>query len=480
MPFDLFSDQEADVHALRVLLRSNRTVLYQLPTGGGKTVCAGFIMQRLRENGFKTLVLVHRKELVKQFVKTLFDAGLMDSVGVIHPSYTPTPWAPIQVASVFTLVRRKTAFQPDLIIVDEAHHARAKSWETVLQRWPNAKVIGLTATPERTDGKGLGEHFEVMHSGLSVRKLIETRRLSPYRMHRVPAGFHMKGVRTLAGEFNKKDLAERATPSVVANVVNAYRKYTPGRRAIMFGATKAFCKRTAARFNELGIPAGYVGDDVSDGERDDTMEDFHTGRILALCNVSIVDEGFDCPACEVILDAAPTKSVTRYLQRHGRMLRYEEDKIATALDLVGNCWRHGWPDDDRTWTLEDGEISSSGSDSPPGERFRACDKCLTLFKPPETECPNCGAEYEGKAIEEIDVELIMDDGSRTPPKKKREPKMTPSQRKALLTEVRQLKRAGEGRAAWRLLSEAGLAAGYHPNWAAILADGIGIKVSDRH
>ena len=127
MPVELYPDQTHDVNQLRKLLRQHREVLYQLSTGGGKTVVAGHVMQRARSRGRKVLVLVHRRELVRQFVDTLHKAGLDSDVGVVCSGYTPTPWAPIQVAMVFSWHRRDVKFEPDIIVVDEAHHVKAKS-----------------------------------------------------------------------------------------------------------------------------------------------------------------------------------------------------------------------------------------------------------------------------------------------------------------------------------------------------------------
>ena len=478
MAFELFPDQAVDVEALRVLFRSNRAVCYQLPTGGGKSVVCGFIAQQLRANGFKILILVHRKELVKQFVRTLRINGLGDDIGIICPGFTPTPWAPIQVGMVFSWVRRRPNFVPDFIFIDEAHHVRAKSWETVLGWYPDAKLGGMTATPRRLDGKGLAPPFDAMHCGLSVAKMIDISRLSRFTVKRVPAGFGKKGLRKLGGDYNRKDLDARADELVVGNAVNAYLKYIPGRRTIMFGVTKRHARRTAERMIEAGVRAAYVGDDTDPKERDATFERFGEGGIDVVCNVGLVDEGFDVPACDAIMDVAPTMSVTRYMQRAGRMLRYLPDKTAVLVDLVGNIYEHGSPDVDRLWSLDDSkDLGKPERTGDRGTALRCCKHCLTVFKPTQPFCPACGNEHDGRPVSEVDVDLIED--APPEPKPKPEPKMTQRDRALLLRDCHQLHALGRSDEAWEKLEAAGRTAGYAPYWAMMLADHIGIPEEAR-
>ena len=161
--------QQDAVHELRAAIQRHGSAVYCLPTGGGKTVVAGEIARLAAEKGSRTFFLVHRRELVKQAVDTLLEAVPGVSIGVECPGWPQMPWAPLQVGMVQSVARRQRVAKPDLVIIDEAHHARAKTWETVLGRWPDARRIGLTATPQRLDGKGLGEHFS--ESYLDLRSL---------------------------------------------------------------------------------------------------------------------------------------------------------------------------------------------------------------------------------------------------------------------------------------------------------------------
>ena len=474
MGFKLRNFQEHDTGELRFLFRCHRAVLYQLPTGGGKTVVAGFIAQRLRAGGLKILILVHRKELVKQFFATLKKVGLADDVGIICPGFTPTPWAPIQISMVFSYARRTVNFEPDFIFIDEAHHARANTWEIVLARYPNAKILGMTATPRRTDGKPLNSHFEVMHCGPSIPALIGIKSLAPIRVLRVGVGFGRKGIRKLAGDYNKTEMDKRANEAVVGNSVTAYLNHIPGRRTIMFGVTKRHARETASKMVNHGVRAAYVGDDTPAKVRDRTFDDFGEGRIDVVCNVGLVDEGFDVPACDAVMDVSHTASVTRYLQRIGRCLRYQDGKEAILLDLVGNTYVHGLPDIERTWSLED----EDGDGRPQSKRdtptsLRSCKVCLTVFRPNKAFCPACGSEHDGRPVSEVDVELIeATPGLNKPPKP--EPKIGKKQRGRILYDAKVLLATGDPIGAWRRISKAGAEAGYHPNWAWMLADHVKI------
>ena len=407
--FPLWVWQERDVATLRDLFGTHQRICYACPTGSGKTVIAGHICQLLRAGGCKVLILVHRKELVHQFMNTLRAAGLAHEVGIIRPGYPETPWAPIQLASVFSLVRREhilSTFDPYMVIVDEAHHARAKTWEDILKAFPRARVLGLTATPARLDGKALGTQFDHLHCGPSIDELVEWENLAPMRTFRLPSGFDYKQIRTLAGDWNKKDVAKQATkPTFVVKAVTAYQRYVPNSRAIFFGITIEHSKLIAQQMRDSGIRAEHVDGDTPGATRDRVMDMFRTGGLDMLCNVGLISEGFDCPSCDCIIDQQPTKSITNYMQKLGRAMRFEPDKIAMHLDLAGNI-HHGLPAEERTWTLDmedaQGETKEEGT---PVSRLRTCLQCATVYASRLPACPTCGAPPNSKIVLEVDVEL---------------------------------------------------------------------------
>ena len=481
--FELYFDQHEDVNSLRHLFRNYRSVLYCLSTGGGKTVVAGYIAQRMRNKGLKILILVHRRELVKQFFETLKSVGLHREVGIVCPGYTPTPWAPIQLAMVFSWARRKPIFRPDVIIVDEAHHIKAQSWHDVLAMYPKALILGLTATPVRLDGKALKPPFETMHCGLPINKLIDLGRLSPVRTRRVPIGFIAKKTSRYRKDYSIKDLDKQIDAKIVARATSAYLKYIPGYRTLFFGVNKRHAKSVADDMVEHGIRAAYVGDETDTFEREDIFTRFGEGHLDVVCNVALVDEGFDVPACNAVMDGRPTMSVTKYLQALGRALRFMDDKLAEYIDLVGNSYRHGLPDIERNWSLEGEDIGKPVKKQDVGTNLRVCKECLTMYNKSQGSCPACGREPIGQEVHEVDVELqeVLDSMPKPkgPPKPKKEPKMNATQRAVVLRDARTLMYRNEPQEAWALLQKTGRDNGYSPLWAHNMADLIGIEDRER-
>ena len=481
MGYSLYPDQKHDVQALRGLLKSNRKVVYQLSTGGGKTVVAGYIAQQARRKGSKILVLVHRRELVGQFVNTLHEAGLDQDVGVVCPGWTPTPWAPIQIAMVFSWHRRDISFEPDLIIVDEAHHARAKTWEDVLARYEDPYVLGLTATPIRLDGKGLCPPFHAIHCGLSTPELIDKQRLCPIRVMRVDAGFRERGMKMTGGDFNRKSLEKRMGPIVVGKTVEAYLKHMHGRKTIMFGVSKRHAAETAARLCTAGIRAVAVGDHTPDEVREETFKNFGEGRIDVVCNVSLIDEGFDVPTCDAVMDAAPTASLTRFLQRAGRMMRFTNpDKVGLLVDTVGNTWRHGLPDISREWPLTvENPKEDKAENRKKAEQLRCCKQCLSLFNSSYDACPFCGAEHDGRPVVEVDVELVEAKEASGAGKARPKPRKSRKNISSVMSEVRFLARQEKFEDAWKKLVDMADEVGYERGWCHVTAGICGIPRSER-
>ena len=476
--FRLYEDQQHDFEILRELTRKHSSILLQAATGYGKTVVAGSIAQSARKKGRKILILLHRRELVRQTVDTLKRAGLGNDIGVVCNGFQPAPWSPIQVAMVFSWVRRSPVFDPDMIFIDEAHHVKAQSWHTAVEMHPNARIVGMTATPIRLDGKGMDPPFDVMHCGLSIPELVERKRLAPMRVLRVPQGFGMKSIKKRKTEFSIKAMDETITPKIVANSANVYMKYLKGKRTIVFAVSKRHAMMVADALVERGIRAAYVGDETPQGVRDATFSKFGAGLIDVVCNVGLIDEGFDVPECEAVMDMAPTASLSKFLQRAGRCTRYVAGKTATFVDGVGNTYRHGLPDLARAWNLSSHQEGNGDpvKESDPTE-LRWCRECLSLFDSKYESCPHCGKTHDGRPVREVDVELL--EVIPEPPKPKPEPKMTAARRKALISEAGSLHRMGQSEQAWKILKETAKEAGYVKQWAHVIANIINLPAKYR-
>lgn len=476
--FSLRQYQVDDFISVRHLLREVDSVVYVLPTGGGKTVWAGTFAQRLRANGHTAACLVHRKEILDQFVNTMTMAGLSNDVGVIAPGYVPTPWAPIQVASVFSLLKRQLTIKPVVIFIDEAHHVRASTWEKVLAAYPNAKLVGMTATPRRYDGLGLGRHFEAMHIGPTVPELVALHHLAPMRTLSVPVGF-VTVKRTDTNEFNQRELAAQVNEKIVAKSAQAYLKNALGKRALFFGTSVKHSELVAEELRSYGARAAHVDGKTTKALRTRTFEAFRQGQLDVVCNVDLVGEGFDVPDCEVVINARLTMSLARYEQAAGRGRRpYPGDPTREKLhiDCAGNFHFHGEPGTFTDWSLEDDEGIEAQKNvlkNPRGAALRTCKACATVFPPTERFCPSCGTEYPpGIEVNEQDVELedVTGKGGGGAGRRNKKPRRSRKEINAALERARVHSRGGDFGEAWAIIAEFASESGYHPNWAHRMAD----------
>jgi superfamily II DNA or RNA helicase len=379
--------------------------LIVLPTGGGKTVCFSYMVSNAVKKGLRVWVLAHRVELLEQISRTLtsFDVDH----GMIAPSYIGNRHSMVQVASVFTLVRRLDRYAaPDLIIVDEAHHAISDStWGKVITAYPQAKLLGVTATPIRLSGEGLRDLFQCMVQGPSMRDLIELGALSPYRLF-APAGVDLSGVHTRMGDYVRGELeAAVDKPSVTGDAVAHYQRLAPGRRAVAFCVSVKHAQNVADQFNASGIVARAIDGTMERDLRAAVLAEFAEGKVQVLASCDLISEGFDVPAIEAAILLRPTQSLGLYLQQVGRALRTFPGKTeAIILDHAGNVKRHGMPDEVRAWSL-DGQPKKHGakkSEVP----VKTCAECFATVASVATHC-GCGYEFPvvERELNQVDGEL---------------------------------------------------------------------------
>jgi superfamily II DNA or RNA helicase len=374
--------------------QGKRSILFVLPTGGGKTVIIGHMLKSSSQRGIKSIFTVHRRELIHQTVKTLKTVGV--NPGIIASGHPESPDRMVQVASIQTLTRRLDRVGPvGFLGIDEAHHAKAKSWSKVVEHFKSAYRVGLTATPERLDGKGLGDHFETMVLGPGAMELIEKGYLAPYKAI-IPPGISTAGVKKRAGDYKREDLAAIVgRPSVTGDAIKEYIKRTPGKRAIAFHVSRTLSESLAAAFREEGVHAVHVDGETPQIERDAAMEAFRNGEVKVLCNVDLFGEGVDVPAAEVGIFLRPTCSLSLYLQQIGRVLRPNPGKECAYLhDHAGNILRHGLPDDDREWSLL-GSADRKMKEKPK-TAIRSCPSCYAAVKIGPKNCTECGLLFPVK------------------------------------------------------------------------------------
>jgi superfamily II DNA or RNA helicase len=387
-----------------------RSVLFQLPTGGGKTITASTVVHGAAEKRNSVWWLTHRRELAMQASKTFYGLGIPH--GTIQSGHISNASALVQVASIQTIARRIDQLAPpDLIIFDECHHIGAKSWTALFNAFPKARILGLTATPWRLDGQGLGQWFQHMVEGPTTRELIDEGSLCEFRLF-APSAPDLSDVRTAAGDYQRGSLAKAMDkPAIVGDAISHYRTLCPGKRAVVFAAGVENSKNIVAQFRGAGIPAEHVDGSMGNEERDAVVERFRRGETLILSNADLFGEGFDVPAIEAAILLRPTKSLSLYLQQVGRALRPMEGKSeAIILDHAGNSLTHGLPDDAREWSLEDREKKKRAS--PTEVPVRQCAECFFVYRP-APKCPQCGHVTPVQARELEQVEGTLAEVKRT-------------------------------------------------------------------
>ena len=339
-----------------------KKVMAQLPTGGGKTVIFSFIIQEAVELKLNCLVLVHREELLHQAIAKLKSICSVE-VGAIKAGIEPNYQAPVQVASVQTLVNRLDLLpKVDLIVVDEAHHSTANTYTKILENYSNAHVLGVTATPIRLDGKGFRGLYEELVCGITVNELINQGYLSKFRLFADSRPMNTKGVRTQGGDYSTSQLAQENNAMVLAgNLIETYTEKACNKRCLVFAINVEHSQIIARRYREAGIPAFHLDGETSKRDREMALDLFREGTIKVISNCGLFDEGLDIPALEAVQIAKPTKSLSRWLQMVGRVLRPAEGKgEAIILDHTKNWCIHGLPTRRRIWTLD-------GVEKPPTE-----------------------------------------------------------------------------------------------------------------
>lgn len=328
-----------------------RRVCMQLATGGGKTVVFAAICADAVASGRRVLILVHREEIQQQVVATLTKFGLQPHS--LYAGGDVYEAAQIVVAMVQTAVRRHY-IHADVVIVDEAHHAVSKSYEEYLNKYTDALALGVTATPERLDGKGLDNQFDELVCGPQAKELIRLGYLVDADIYAVPLPTDaLKNAKISMGDFRKSDVEKIMKNNIVyGDVVNTYLDCADGAQGIVFASSIDLATSYAAEYAEAGIPSKLIHSKIPPAERKSNVNLFRKGKIKILINVAIATEGFDVPQCDCVQMLRPTASLTLYLQMVGRSLRPANGKqSAIILDHVDNVRRHGVPTADRRWSL---------------------------------------------------------------------------------------------------------------------------------
>jgi len=360
--------QEDIINKCRVAFKKGyKRPLIVLPCGAGKTHCFAYMAHRHKG---KTWFLVHRQELVDQAKNIV---GESDN---------------IYIGMVGTALK-KAPFEPTMIIFDEAHHSTAKTWQNIINKYPNVYIIGLTATPCRLDGTPLGKIFDCLILGVTANWLIANNFISPYN-------YFAPSINVVTPEIKGSDF-DASSIAYKSKIYGDVNKYISDKKTIIYCPNIAFSMQMAEQVGGV-----HFDGNTPKHERERIINDFRIGKIKILCNVDLIGEGFDVPDCECVMLLRPTMSVALYIQQSMRCMRYVPNKVATIYDFVGNCYRHGLPTDDRQWSLKQ-KIKVRNSSGMPDVITRLCSKCFRVYSGINPICPYCGNDNH-KTRKQIEVE----------------------------------------------------------------------------
>lgn len=379
-PGGLWPHQTRAVEQLREAFRRRRRVLLVLPTGAGKTRTASHVIERylarpaLPEGGRyattrRVLFVVHRIELAKQAARQLpgpvrvISGDLDDVVG-----HCPNPEdAPVTVASVQTLLARDLRPHATMVVIDEAHNYAAPEWCQVVHHYQNALLLGLTATPERGDGRPLGDLFDELIAPTSIAELTAAGVLVPCEVYAPPS--------------RQQGLASEPHEALARHKDTA----RPWKKAVVFAANVAHAEAIAEQCRGMGWRVGVVTGDVGDRDRAATLEAFRAGELDVIVNVFVLTEGWDDPSTDCLVLARGCTHGGTYLQMVGRVLRAAPGKSrCVVLDLTGATHDHGLPDAPRRYSLEGKGVSAEKAIA-----IRQCLACGAAYQPGPRVCPVC-------------------------------------------------------------------------------------------
>ena len=394
--------QQDAIEACRAEIRAGkRRVLLVAPTGAGKTVMFAHIAHSSSAKGNQVVICAHRDELLDQISETLCKFDVPH--GFVAAKRKHASLGLVTVASVQTLVNRLDSVNPALIVLDEAHHSTAGSWRRIINAYPNATILGVTATPQRLDGSGLGDVFETMVLGPQVAELQASGFLTPIKYY-APHSVDPSQLAKRAGDYAINGTAKLMMPAgnlgkVTGEAITEYKRRADGQRAVVFCVNIIHSQRVAAQFCEAGYRWASLDSKMTKEARRQIVADFRTGALQGISSCDIISEGFDLPEAAVAILLRPTKSLGLYMQQVGRILRPAAGKThAIVIDHVGNVgknedghWKqeHGFIEAHREWNL-DGKQRNKHGIIP----CKRCPECYALNPIGVRYCIECEHEFE--------------------------------------------------------------------------------------
>ncbi len=401
--------QENFISNLRAAFRKGyRRVIGVAPCGAGKTIMTGWMIKESLKKGFRSVFIVHRKELIDQTAEAFERLHL--PFGVIASGCKPIYELPVQIASVQTLINRLEDLpEPDFIICDECHHIMANTYRQIIGYWEKAALLGVTATPVRLNQKEkLKKIFRKIVVGASTPELIVSGSLTPATTFHIPCQLELDEIPDDMGDYDKHVLSKlMAKPDFCEKIVVEYLKRAADKKAIAYCVDVAHSKLLAETFCKFGVNAIQCDGATPKKQRQEIIEGFRNGKYQVLCNAELFGEGFDVPDCHAVILARPTKSLGLYIQQAMRPMRPDPQdpcKVAMVFDFVGNYSRFGNIEDDRNefWIEEFYKEPKNGKGEMP---LKTCPVChgdvpiSTLV---------CGGKLDEARVKEIQEETAWE------------------------------------------------------------------------
>lgn len=357
------------------------------------------IARRTTENNNRVMFLIHRREVLDQAIKTFKNQEVNSDF--------------LTAGMVQTLTRRVDKLPvPDVILVDEAHHALAKSYLNILNRFPNAIILLFTATPHRTGRQQLDQIANDIIVGQSIHELTEKGFLAPFRYFQPPSDFDETALkRGSTGDYTAESMQEAMSTKIFGHIVKQYKRIANGKQAVVYTYSVDSAIKIATEFNSAGISAIEVDGTTSKEKRDKAVRKFRDQEIKILVNVNLFTEGVDLPNVDCVIMARPTASLALYLQFSMRCLNPRPGKTAIIIDHANNFKKFGYPDDDRDWkkAIKSGKQKSKTLLKDPGLSIVTCDYCFAVVRAADVKdgkCPICGKPikvHEAKPISDVDL-----------------------------------------------------------------------------
>ena len=364
----------------------NRRVLMIAPCGAGKTIIMAYMAMMAAKAGRYVWVILPRVEIKEQTIDTFNRCEIpLDNIYI---------GLTITTANKLGKLRK-----PDLILYDECHISVASTYWKISNTFPEAWIVGATASPIRTDDKPLGDLYQDIVEGVTVRWLIDNKFLAPYEYYSV----------TVADVLSE-DGSELMKPTVYGDVIENWQRLAGDKQTVIYCASVKHSMITAERFQQAGIKAEHFDGSTPAAERKRLVDKFKAGEIKVLCNCDLISMGFDMPDIGCVVLLRPTESTALYIQQSGRALRYKPGKVAVIIDMVGNYQKFQLPDEPYEWSLESSPKKRKLIDEEGNFSVRTCGNCFMVFKTAPV-CPYCGCEYtlkprELKAHEDIELKRI--------------------------------------------------------------------------